>query len=483
LWGLLAFLLSLGSNGLDVSQGWLEFMGGGMGRKRQPDLSLKVNWPKGPSSRLAIIVALIGALAIITGALINTGILPRWFGDAWDRIFDRPPSSGSSASESKVAPSGQVQVPVGHRRALPLPSSAAGKAGQQLLDVAAGGGRFVAVGWTGTPTDGDGVVWLSKNREDWTPARDPGDTFRSRAGDQKLYGVVASREGIVAVGSDGEAAAVWTSEDGQEWAKAPHQPGAFSGGGAQEMRSVAKHSKTLVAVGAREQGGDRKAAGWYLSTDGEWQRAIVHSSGSRSDGTYEVMRDVAWINDRLVAVGTVRSGRQADFEAAVWTSADGRVWTQVPPADVDERCAGGGCSGSQSMYGVAEKNESAVAVGLDGPTVCGRVAAVWRSVDNGSTWRRVPQTKALNGKSMRMNAVAPTGDGYIAVGSRECEERQQATVWVSSDGIDWRLVQVATRRGWEGMAGAALSPQGGVVAGSRGNGTTAKGLTWRVGIR
>jgi photosystem II stability/assembly factor-like uncharacterized protein len=151
---------------------------------------------------------------------------------------------------------------------------------------------------------------------------------------------------------------------------------------------------------------------------------------------------------------------------------------------VDERCTDGGCSGDQSMYSVAANNGSAVAVGLDGPTVCGRVAAVWRSVDNGSTWRRVPQTKALNGKAMRMNAVVSTGgEGYMAVGSQECEGKQGAIAWASPNGEDWQLVQVDTRPSWEGMAGAALSPRWGVVAGSRGNEATARGITWRVAVK
>jgi hypothetical protein len=456
-----------------------------MGRKRQPDVSFNLNYPKGPSWRVPIVVALIGAAAVLTGALINRGILPEALSDLWDRSSDGPPSSGSSASKSGEARlKAQADITVGDRRALSLPLPAAGQAGQELLDVAAGGGRFVTVGWTGTATDGDGVVWLSEDGEDWTPASDPTDAFRDRAGHQKLNGVVASRDGIVAVGSDGKAAAVWASEDGQKWAKAPHEAGAFSDGGAQLMRSVAKHGRTLVAVGARGPDGGHEAAGWYQSTDGVWRRAAVRSSRPRPAGADAVMRDVAWVNDKLVAVGTARTDGQAGYEAAVWTSADGRVWTQLPTTDVDERCTDGGCSEDQAMYSVAWDKRSAVAVGLDGRSGCERRAAVWRSEDDGSTWRRVPEARAFQGKAMRMNAVAPTGEGYIAVGSQDCEGRQRAAVWVSPDGSDWRVMQAASRRGWEGMAGTALSPRSGVVAGSRGNKlTTASGLTWRIVLR
>jgi hypothetical protein len=96
----------------------------------------------------------------------------------------------------------------------------------------------------------------------------------------------------------------------------------------------------------------------------------------------------------------------------------------------------------------------------------------------------VPEAKALKGKAMRMNAVAPTDEGYLAVGSQDCEGRQRAAVWVSPDGSNWRLMQASSRRGWEGMAGAALSPGRGVVAGSRGNElATASGLTWRIVLK
>jgi hypothetical protein len=455
-----------------------------MGRKRQPDVSFNLHYPKGPSWRVAIVVALIGFSGAIIAALIVKGILPDALGELMGRTTKDHPRSSASASESAGA-GGQAQVRVGRRHVLSVPAPAAGRAGQQLLDVAAGGGRFVAVGWTGTATDGDGVVWLSKEGESWTLTSDPTGAFRDRAGHQKLNGVVATREGIVAVGSDGKAAAVWASEDGQKWAKAPHEAGAFSDGGAQLMRSVAKHDRTLVAVGARGPNGGHEAASWYLSTNGVWRRAAVRSSGSRSDGADEVMRDVAWIEDKLVAVGTARTGAQANYEAAVWTSADGRVWTQLPTTEVDERCTGGGCSGDQAMYSVAWDKRSAVAVGLDGRSGCERHAAVWRSVDNGSTWKRMPAAKALIGKAMRMNAVVPTGgEGYMAVGSQDCEGRQRAAVWVSPDGSNWRLVQAASRRGWEGMAGAALSPGRGAVAGSRGNElATASGLTWRIVLK
>jgi hypothetical protein len=100
-----------------------------MGRKRQPDVSFNLNYPKGPSWRVAIVVALIGFSGAIIAALIVKGILPGELGKLWDRTKDDPPSSGRSASESAGAGS-KAQITVGHRRVLSLPSPAAGEAGQ-----------------------------------------------------------------------------------------------------------------------------------------------------------------------------------------------------------------------------------------------------------------------------------------------------------------------------------------------------------------
>ena len=455
----------------------------GRRRHRQPDVSLifGLNYPKGESARLKVILALVGAIAIITGALITSGILPDWVGNAWHRIVgDGPPPNGKSGNKSEATgPEAQAPIAVGHRGTLSSNSSAAGQGGQELLDVAAGGGRFVAVGWTGTTSASDGAVWISENGRDWAPATDPTDAFRHRPGIQKLYGVVASANELVAVGSDGEAAAIWISENGQEWAAMPSEAGALSEGGTQSMRSVIRHGPILVAVGARGPDGGREAAGWYWSTKGMWRRATVRS-GAAKPSTDAVMRDVAWVGDKLVAIGSTRIGRRAGYDAAVWTSADGRTWTQLAPADVDERCASG-CSGDQAMYSVAADEGSAVAVGLAGAPNCGWHAAVWRSVD-GSTWQRMLEAKALNGKGKRMNAVAPTGDGgFIAVGSQGCRGQQRAAVWLSPDGVDWQPLEVESTPGFERMAGTALSPQRGIIGGSRGDKLTAsRGLTWRV---
>ena len=446
----------------------------GRRRQRQPDVLFGLNYPKGESSRLKVGLALLTASAMIIAALITGRYLPDWVGNAWDRIVgDRPAPSGKSGNKSaRTDPGTQVPITVGHRGALSSHSSAVGQGGQQLSDVAAGGGRFVAVGWTGTTSGSDGAVWTSnKDGTDLAPAADPTDAFRHRPGNQKLYGVVASTGEVVAVGSDGPAAAAWTSKDGQELAPMPSEAGALREGGAQSMRAVTRHGPMLVAVGARGPDQGREAAGWYWSTDGVWRRATVRS-GAAKPSTDAVMRDVAWVKDKLVAVGSTRIGRQAGYDAAVWTSADGRTWTQLPPVDIDERCAGG-CSGDQAMHGVAMAERSAVAVGLAGAPDCGWHAAVWRSVDDGKTWQRMLEAKALNGKGKQMNASRrPVTEASSRSGARVARGSSGPPPGcrpMASTGSRWRSEAELAMNGWPGLPS---HPRGGLSWGR-------EGTSWR----
>ena len=68
---------------------------------------------------------------------------------------------------------------------------------------------------------------------------------------QEMYSVVAGGPGLVAVGNDTgrDAAAVWTSSDGQSWQRVEHHEQTFGGDGWQKMSSVVAGGPGLVAVG------------------------------------------------------------------------------------------------------------------------------------------------------------------------------------------------------------------------------------------
>ena len=112
------------------------------------------------------------------------------------------------------------------------------------------------------------------------------------------------------------------------WSRVAYSEEAFGDGFEQSMSSVTVGGPGLVAVG----GIDQRAAVW-TSPDGiEWSR-VPHDNevfggevGPSSGGSF--MSDVTAGGPGLVAVG------QSEPNAAVWTSPDGITWSRVPHDDV-----------------------------------------------------------------------------------------------------------------------------------------------------
>jgi hypothetical protein len=64
-----------------------------------------------------------------------------------------------------------------------------------------------------------------------------------------MVSVTAGGPGLVAVGKDSSAAAVWTSPDGLTWTRVPYDEAVFDGQLDQQMRAVTAGRQSLVAVG------------------------------------------------------------------------------------------------------------------------------------------------------------------------------------------------------------------------------------------
>jgi len=254
----------------------------------------------------------------------------------------------------------------------------------------------------------DAVVWTSPDGLNWT--RVPHDDAFGGDGGQQMFGVTVGGPGLVAVGRDGLVAngegnaAVWTSPDGLVWSRVPHDESVFGGEGEQRMVSVTSAGSGLVAVG--------------------FDRPAEHGEGN----------------------------------AAVWTSPDGLVWSRVAH---DEAVFGG--DSRQMMLSVTAGGPGLVAVGTDGYSYKGDEdprtelpdelaavslasdAAVWTSPD-GFTWSRVPHDEAIFGGlgEQRMNSVTAGGPGLVAVGSVTGEfagwYAHDAAVWTSPDGFIWSRV-------------------------------------------
>ena len=191
----------------------------------------------------------------------------------------------------------------------------------------------------------------------------------------------------------------------------------------------------------------------------------------------------------LVAVGaSYPSGDPSDLDAAVFESADGVTWTQLPTdpsfkaATMGKVVAGGSglvsvgnsrdgslvawtsrmaMSGprypplpalsSGEVRGLIPTPSGLVAVGRSGGS-----AAVWMSAD-GVSWTRAPDSDALKGSVM--NAVAEVGPMLVAVG----KDGSGAAAWSSPDGVTWtRLPSSDSFKGAEMTSVVAGGP--GVVA-------------------
>jgi hypothetical protein len=176
---------------------------------------------------------------------------------------------------------------------------------------------FGPAGWVAF-ADG-GVAWLSANGDKWTvahasfdPLADGGPTYTPDEGvccGATVRAVAAVADTYVAVGAvtcNGclGRAAIWLSEDGDEWTRIPYQS-AFEG--APLSAVVALPSGRLVAVG----GGSA-----LVSDDqgGTWQASPAFGAGS--------VTELALVGNDLLAAGFPGDA----YEGAYWRSSDGVTW-------------------------------------------------------------------------------------------------------------------------------------------------------------
>jgi hypothetical protein len=318
----------------------------------------------------------------------------------------------------------------------------------RMSSVTVGGPGLVAVGSAGS----DAAVWTSVDGIIWS--RVPHDeALFGGEGQQAMNSVTAGGPGLVAVGHSGVAdsplgesdgvAVVWTSVDGLTWTRVPHDEAVFGGEvDDQGMFGVTLGGPGLVAVGGAghgwNNGGD--AAVW-TSVDGiTWSR-VPHDETILGGSGTQWMNSVTMGGPGLIAVGS--SGVEFSSDAAVWTSVDGIIWSRVPH---DETILGG--VGFHGMSGVAEGGPGLVVVGYgqpgdDIPEGPASHAAVWISVD-GITWSRVPHDEAIFGGtgSQKMADVTVAGASLVAVGSDGggYGTPADAAVWTSIDGISWSRI-------------------------------------------
>jgi hypothetical protein len=304
---------------------------------------------------------------------------------------DGPAVDGEGHAAVWTSPDGLTWTRVPHDEAV-----FGGPGEQRMVSVTVGGPGLVAVGFDGAvgSADVDAVVWTSPDGFTWTRVPHDEKVF---GGDsrQMMLSVTAGGPGLVVVGTDGHPyddrdepdrriydsaadAAVWTSPDGLNWTRVPHDGAVFGGPGEQRMISVTVGGPGVVAVGS--------------------------VSGSFPN---------PW----------------KPTDAAVWTSPDGLTWSRVPhDATVFGASGDGGDDVEmEQMLSVTAGGPGLVAVGFDSNDQCGWNAAVWTSPD-GLTWSRVPDERGC-GSYDRMLSVTVGPSGLVAVGEEHGDPDLAAAVW------------------------------------------------------
>lgn len=316
--------------------------------------------------------------------------------------------------------------------------------GGRISSIAAGGPGLVAVG-SKAIDDSRAAIWTSSDGRSWS-------MVEGNLGESAFVDVAAGGPGLVAITNgnrgywpqDGYDSPVWTSTDGAAWNRTPRDR-AFDGA---FIRAVIAGGPGVIAVGADRAG----PQAWY-STDGiTWELASVPAT---PEGVYidedhvdAWMRDVAELDGRLIAVGSIamRMGPNSyRYDPVMWSSTDGRTWIQVP---LDATVF----TSTTEFRGIAAGPRGFVAVGqhLQPPSCCAEMPGVWWSPD-GLRWRSVSQGNAAfvstRNSDFGVHAIAAGPSGYVAVGldsrclyfPRACIVTEIA-VWVSSDGRTWSRV-------------------------------------------
>lgn len=298
-------------------------------------------------------------------------------------------ASGTTSTLTSLVWSGSQFVAVGSSGALVTSpdgdtwTTAALGTSSTLNGVAWSGSRFVVLGPNGyVYTSPDGVAWaLGPNR----------------VGTTAPYGLAWGNDQFVAVGLYG---AIHASPDGTNWT-------ARLMGETQDLHGVAWNGSRFAAVG--------DSSSILTSPDGlDWTKAAYLNN-------YSTLLGIAWGNNLFVTVGFSIYGN------VLSTSADGRTWTV--------RSAGLG-TWDGTLRAVTWADNQFVAVG---DASASSVESPIVTSPNGVNW-----TKRESGTIQALNAVAGSGDQFVAVGAA-------GTVLTSPSGIDWTVHSV-----WEVYNGSLL---------------------------
>jgi hypothetical protein len=210
------------------------------------------------------------------------------------------------------------------------------------------------------------AAWWSAGLTGWHRAASmTAGAMGSTGGDRQMLAVTATASGFVAVGSDGQRPAAWTTPDGGAWrlADLPLPAGAT----AAELQQVASAGRTVVATGmARTAAGAVPFAA--RSDDGgrSWTKVFLPVPA----GTAQVSA-VAAAGSGFTVTGTF-GATAGDRDVVVWTSRDGATWKAATPAG-----PGLSAPGIQAITGLTVSGPTLTGVGFTA-TPSGEQPTLWQ---------------------------------------------------------------------------------------------------------
>ena len=228
---------------------------------------------------------------------------------------------------------------------------------------AAGQQGYVVVGQATTSAGTVPALWWSANLRTWSRAT-------TSAGPGQVLGVASGAGRFVAVGAAGIDPAVWTSANGRHWsAQTLKIPGT---GARAQLTRVAVNGRTVVAFGQETWAAGRQAAFAEVSHDGgrTWTPGSLKTPPSAPHSAVPTVTAVTAISGGFTATGTY--GPPGDRDVVVWTSANGNHWLTETPH-------GAGLSGAgiQQVSGLAADGTALTGVGFTA-TATAEQPTLWR---------------------------------------------------------------------------------------------------------
>ncbi|MCB2224506.1 MAG: hypothetical protein KQH83_10100 [Actinobacteria bacterium] len=346
-----------------------------------------------------------------------------------------PPSTTATAVATTTTLPGPATVQNGSWEPItggPL----AGPGGQEMYDIVATAGGYLAVG-----LDGSTAIWTSPDAITWTrQAADP-----VLDGTEMTHLETAPDGTLVGVGrlSDTRVFAAWTSPDGVRWTRQPPATGDLPSG-AQQIHGFTSHPGGYLAVGSVDNAGDADAA-WWTSPDG-----ITWTAGTIAEPGLQQMLGVAVADGIAVATGEARP------DTGIWRAPAGEAFTRVHDPDLTIAVSDFDPSNTDARvfaWDIAATGPGFVAVGADQTTAGMSMAAAWTSAD-GHEWLRFGnETEATpnmaganfwgNGPWTVMDTVLDSDGTAIAIGRTGTPGDPDLAVWESADGFTWTEGPVA----------------------------------------